>query len=320
MSLKNDILEKLEQNKGVVFSGEELARELCVSRAAVWKAVASLKDMGHIITGVSNKGYTMAQSSNLLTASGIGFFMGEGFSAPVLVFDSIDSTNTYAKQHITPDTQNGTIVVAKEQTGGRGRFGRSFFSKDGGVYMSVILTEHFDASNSVLLTISACVAVCKALETLTGETFSIKWVNDIYYKNRKFCGILTEAVADFETGTVSGVVVGVGINLALDEKDMPEDIKDKAGSLKGFSIEKNQLVALVARGILDWQHSLESKELIEYYRARSFVLGKEIEYTVKGKICVATATHITESGALEVLLVDGKKETLSSGEISVRVR
>lgn len=240
---------------------------------------------------------------------------------PVYFYDQIDSTNTVASELAAEGTaSHGTVVFARHQTQGRGRLGRSFASPDdSGIYMSIILEP--DSANPVRITTAAAVAVCKAIETICDIRPEIKWVNDIYINNKKVCGILAEGINDHNTGHLSHIVLGIGINCKADA--IPAELAAIAGAIEGdYSI--NQLAAEVYNQMMRLTGDINAAEFIEYYRRHSMVLGKNI--TVHKGGCTpdkpgvpARALDIDENGGLKVIYTDGSRETLSSGEISIRL-
>ena len=203
MTVKSRLLELLEQHKGETLSGEDIGRELSCTRAAVWKAVNSLRQEGYPIEAGPNKGYMLARESNLISAEGIRLFL-EDPQVEIKIFDAISSTNLEARQlAVSGMAGHGSFVVAMEQTAGRGRRGREFYSPKGsGIYLSVILEPKGTLEGSLLITTAAATAVYKAVKEVCGVKLGIKWVNDLYKDNRKVCGILTEAVTDFESGNI----------------------------------------------------------------------------------------------------------------------
>ena len=213
MSVKNDIRSELEAHRGEDISGQYLAEKLGVSRNAVWKAINSLKNDGYKITSSTNKGYCLSESCDILSQSTIERLCGE--NTDIKIFESLDSTNNEAKR----ETANGKtdkplLIISEEQTLGRGRNGRNFYSPKGtGLYFSLVTSPKSDLTSAVGITSYAAVCVVEAIKELTGTDTKIKWVNDIYLDGKKLCGILTEAVSDFETGTVSNIIIGIGINL-----------------------------------------------------------------------------------------------------------
>jgi BirA family biotin operon repressor/biotin-[acetyl-CoA-carboxylase] ligase len=359
MSTRENVLKALEENKGSAVSGEDLANRLNISRAAVWKAIQELRKEGYRVDAITNKGYSLARDSDVLSAEGIlPYLTRDSMAGLVHVFKSVESTNLAAKKMALDGAAAGTVVIAQEQTKGRGRMGRSFFSPPaGGIYMSFILRPGLGNAASVLITTAASVAVCKAIEAVTGISCGIKWVNDIYKGKKKVCGILTEAATDFESGRIDYIVLGIGINYNTPQAAFPAELAGVAGSLFEGAPEnvgntalrerneqgcagnfaegrrggatRNQLIAEIISQVLDIGDKLETREFIREYKARSIVLGKEIliipiagpnrDRNVTEGI-PAVAVDIDEDGGLVVRHPDGALETLKSGEISIRTR
>ncbi|NYB72947.1 biotin--[acetyl-CoA-carboxylase] ligase [Sedimentibacter hydroxybenzoicus DSM 7310] len=321
MSVKNDVLHMLEQNKGKSISGQELAENLGVSRTAVWKAINLLKEDGFLIEGISNKGYSLAISSDLLSSEGIRLYLKDEYKElPVKVYKSINSTNTEAKLMIMNNAVHGTVILAEEQLSGKGRMGRGFYSPpESGIYMSIILKPKLNMNDSVLITTAAAVAVSLAIEKTTGIVTQIKWVNDIYLNDKKICGILTEAVTDMESGTIESVVVGIGLNIKTES--FPVDIENTAGSIFKIGETKfirNQLSAEIINNVLSVLNDISSRKFIEIYKERSMILGERIRYFRDNQWFEGYAQDIDSNGALIVFHDNGHKEILNSGEITVR--
>lgn len=311
MSLKKDILAELKENGGFV-SGEALARQFSKSRAAVWKAVKALRKDGYVIEAVTNRGYRFSSENDILSADIIKSRLSCGVN--VYYYDSIDSTNTQAKRLISEGDCADMLLVADEQTNGRGRQGKSFYSPaQTGIYMTLVIHPDIKLQNAVTATTAASVAVCRAIEGLTDLKPKIKWVNDVYLNGRKICGILTEAVSDFETGTVSSVIIGIGMNIST--VNFPSDVEN-AGSL-GVNVRRADLIAEIANELMKITLG-DYKSFIDYYRSRSLILGKKITYIENSKAVSATALEIDEAGGLTVRKENGEILTLRSGEISIR--
>lgn len=321
MSVKNEVLHILEQYKGNSISGQELAEKLDVSRTSVWKAINSLKEEGHLISGVPSKGYSLSPASDVLSPEGIRpFLMDEYNQIPITVYKTIGSTNTEAKLRSMKDAGHGTVILSEEQTGGRGRMGRNFYSpSESGIYMSIILKPKLNIADSVLITTAAAVAVCLAVDKFTDQDPKIKWVNDIYINNKKVCGILTEAVTDIESGTVNSIVVGIGLNVKT--VNFPAELKEIAGSVFNSgkdSYIRNRLAAEIINSILSMCKNPEDKSFLKTYKERSMILGEKIRYLKNNMWYEGYAQDIDEFGGLVVFHGDGHKEVLHSGEISVR--
>lgn len=241
----------------------------------------------------------------------------------VHIFDTIDSTNTYARTLV--DAPHGTVIIARQQTGGKGRLGRSFHSPEDGIYMSIIIKPDFDPGKMTLVTPAAAVAVCNAISSVCNQNAAIKWVNDIYIDNLKVCGILTEGVTDYETGTISSIVIGIGIN--TDVNNFPEELSTIAGAVTGDYV-KSELAAAVITETLELIEAIEDKNLINKYKEKSLVLGKNVQ-VFKGAYKKspeedlpsrsAKVLDIDENGGLVVIYSDGTRETLFTGEITVRI-
>lgn len=321
MSVKTEVLHILERYKGESISGQELAEKLGVSRTAVWKAINSLKEEGYEINGVSNKGYSLSISSDVLSSEGIRPFLNNEYKdIPITVHKTIGSTNTEAKLLTMKNASHGTVVLSEEQTSGRGRMGRSFYSpSSSGIYMSIILKPNLEVSDSVLITTAAAVAVCLAIEKFTPSETKIKWVNDIFINDKKVCGILTEAVTDMESGTINNIIVGIGLNVKTE--NFPNELKETAGAIftsdNGNSI-RNHLTAEIINNILYVIDNLKSREFLNIYKERSMIISERIKYLKNNEWYEGYAEDIDEYGGLVVFHDDGHKETLHSGEISIR--
>lgn len=323
MSVKEFVLKKLEENRGLPLSGEAIANSLSVSRAAVWKAVHALEAEGYHIEAVPNQGYTLCTDNDLLSAQGIRPYLKPSLNPKeIRVFPCVPSTNQEAKKMALDGAEQGSAVLAEEQSAGRGRLGRSFFSPRGnGLYMSVILRPKADASNAVLITTAAAVGVCRAIDTVTGRHPQIKWVNDLYLNEKKICGILTEAVTNFETGVIESVVVGIGINFKGSQSTLPEELRHKAGLLytdEQPATTRNHLAAEIINQLCTLCDTLELRNFLPEYRMRSMIIGERIRFLRDQVWSDALAVDIDDNGGLIIALDGDKRETLSSGEVSVR--
>lgn len=229
----------------------------------------------------------------------------------VFVYDTVTSTNDIAKE-ICKDTDGCILVAAEGQTNGRGRQGKSFFSpRESGLYFSLVFSTDSPAFELTGVTCACAVACSRAIDKLTQLSSEIKWVNDIYIGSKKVCGILVQAVS--ENGIVKKLIVGVGVNVST--TDFPDEIKDIATSL-GKEIDRNILAAEIANNISELIFENPQK-YIDEYRKKSNVLGKEINYFRDNIVHSAYAVDIDEKGGL-VVLENGERITLTSGEISVR--
>lgn len=323
MSLKENLLELLQKSSGEFLSGERAAATLGVSRTAVWKAVTSLKNEGYDIESVTNRGYMLSADTDILSACGINDFLGgQAKKYDISVLGTVTSTNALIKAEAAKNAPEGRIIIAAEQTAGRGRFGRSFFSPTGsGLYISILLRPKLPVTAAVSVTAAAAAAVAESVETVSGKKARIKWVNDVLTDNKKVCGILTEAALDVESGALSYAVLGIGVNVYPPKGGFPKDIKNKAGALcdKRQSGLKNRLAAEIITRFFGYYSSLTEKTYLDSYRARCIVPGKKITVLAGEKEIPALALGIDDDCRLLVRYEDGREEYLSSGEISIRL-
>jgi BirA family biotin operon repressor/biotin-[acetyl-CoA-carboxylase] ligase len=324
MSTKQNILTLLEASRGLWTSGEALARQLGVSRTAVWKAVNALTAEGHLIDAVSRRGYRLAPESDLLSrASLLPHLNAPGHVHQVYIHDALDSTNTKTKELALAGHGHGTVVIADTQTGGRGRHGRSFASPPGaGLYISLLLKpDHMPLRNLTWITAIAALAVCDAVKLVTGRDSRIKWVNDVLLDGRKICGILTEAMTDLEGGGVEWLVVGIGINVL--SSALPDELRPIAAGLYEDVAPggtRSRLAASLINTFLAPHLWPDDRELRAAYKARQVVLGREITvHSLTGEAYPARAVDLDADGHLIVETAGGERKTLFSGEVSVRL-
>lgn len=322
MSIKEDVLAELEKNKGVHISGSELAIRLGVSRNAVWKSIKQLEKQGYEIEAVTNKGYCLLVSNDILSRQSIEKYL-KVENITIETYDSVGSTNSILREKADEDAPEWTVIIANEQTKGRGRMGRFFYSpKDTGIYMSVLLRPKISAYKSINITTCAAVAVARAIENDTEIKADIKWVNDIYVGDKKVCGILTEATTDIEDGTLKYVILGIGINVFPPEEEFPEEIKSIATSVFDKKITDRDYKAGIVAGIInnlsELYRDIESASFYDEYKERSFILGKKIYIIRKDGNEEALAVGLDKEFGLIVEKKDGTRQHLNSGEVSVR--
>lgn len=325
MAVKDSVLKILSDSRGAFLSGEDISSSLNVSRTSVWKAIKALREDGHPIEAVTNKGYMLMKDSWSISEESLKAGLPLRYkNNEIHIFDSIDSTNAYAKKLAIEKAPHGTIVMARQQTGGRGRLGRNFFSPREGIYLSIIIKPTFDLSKSILVTSAVAVAVAEAIEKVTNLSAGIKWVNDVYIDGKKVCGILSEGITDFETGQIESIIIGIGVNTTT--KDFPNQLLDIAGAVTG-EYSKSALCAEIITGTLDLLENIETRAFIDTYREKSILIGKTVT-VYKGIYRVspdevpsrrARVLDIDSDGGLIVLYSDGSRETLASGEVSLRL-
>lgn len=321
---KDLVLEYLWSHADSCVSGEELAARLSLSRTAVWKAVEQLRGEGYCIESAPRRGYRLLSKSDVLSEQGIRRYLkSEGLR--LRCYEEIGSTNTALKELGNQGEAEGLALVAGRQTAGRGRMGRSFYSPgDTGVYLSLLLRPRLPASEATRITVCAAVAVVETLEALSGRPAQIKWVNDIFIDGKKVCGILTEASLDCESGLVNYAVVGIGVNALAPAGGFPEELRDIAGAVFPERTLP-ELRCRIAAGILDRLWALcgrrELADCYEPYRARSLVLGQDVELLAPDREPVsARVLDLERDYALRVRLPDGSERRVQSGEVRVRPR
>ena len=326
MNTKKTILELLEQHRGESVSGEYLASILNLSRNAVWKAIRELRKDGYNIMAGTNKGYCLSEENDIISVQGIKPFLSRNsrlYAEKIHIYKSLESTNKTAKEMAIAGAEHGEIVIADHQTSGRGRYSRNFFSPSGGgLYISMILhPESLRFEHVTSVTVLAAVAVCEAIEAISGKKPKIKWVNDIFMDDKKVCGILTEAVTDFESGNLAWIVLGIGINVNTRTEEFPPELQSIATSIypKGNSSgARNQLAAEIINRILGFSTPPVEADIVREYRKRLMILGKKITVIQGQADYQATALDVDDAGHLIVEKEDGEILTLSSGEISIR--
>ena len=305
-------------------SGEGMSRTLGVSRAAVWKAVEALRQEGYVISSAPHRGYRLEDSPDLLSPGELaGALAGRTVGAALLCLDTVDSTNNELTRR-ADTAPDGLAVLAQEQTGGRGRLGRSFVSPAGkGLYLSVLLRPQCVLADAGMLTAWTAVAVCRALERCCGVRAGIKWPNDIVLEDRKLCGILTELELEAETAALRHVIVGVGINVSQDAADFGPEVAPVAISLAqalGQAPRRSQLAAEVLSALDDLYRAFPAQkaDYLARYRALCVTAGRAVRVLRPGQVRTGTAEAVNEDFALLVRWDNGEQEALSSGEVSVR--
>ncbi len=326
MTIKDTLLEILEGKRGESTSGEELAATLSVSRNSIWKAIKQLQSDGYKIDAVTNKGYLLREDNDILSVQGIQKYLcGLAKKCRVETFKSVDSTNTVLRALAVKGEAEFKVVASEEQTAGKGRKGKSFFSASGtGIYFSILLRPEMPADKSLYITTAAAVAVVRAIKNVTNLDTKIKWVNDIFYNGKKLCGILTEAALDFEGGGLEYAVLGIGINVSDPKGGFEGELKNIATSLYGDktynSDLRNKLIAEVLNQFMIFYDKLTEKEFMAEYIDKSNLIGETVSTVLDGKEVVGTVAKIDEEAHLFLKFADGTEKELLAGEISLRLK
>lgn len=240
-----------------------------------------------------------------------------GKRAEIVCFDTLPSTNAFLKEQCRKGAQSYYTVIADRQTNGRGRLGRSFYSDNGGLYMSFLIRDISD-TDLTRVTAAAGVSAAEAIKKVYGVSCGIKWVNDLIYNGKKVCGILAEGVIS-DKGNIDGIVVGIGVNIAPPIYGFHDEIKEIAGAISDHysEAERNDL----SKAILEYfDINITLPNLIDKYRALSTVIGKDVKVITANESYDAKAVGIDETFGLTVITNDGNKKTLRSGEISIRTK
>ena len=324
---RDKVLAMILRSDGYV-SGESISRELGITRAAVNAAVKQIKELGYDIESSTRKGYRLLSSPDLMNLGEIMARLPEGRAGDVTVLDTVDSTNTLLKEMARQGAPAGSVVISDEQTGGKGRRGRSFLSPSGtGIYLSYLMIPKGGREIISEVTAWTAVAVREAVSEVCGVTCDIKWVNDPLINNHKICGILTELSVVAESGDIDNVIIGIGINVNHKKEDFPEELRDIATSISaecGGKIFARAELAACLIGKLDelvaaWPAGKE--EYLDRYREACITTGSKVSVFNLATDTPRTgeALGINDDFALQVRFDDtGEEEAVRSGEVSVR--
>ena len=319
--MREKILEVILDNEKEFISGEELSKKLGISRTAIWKHIRILRSQGYNIESVNKKGYRLVdEPTDLLNPQNIYRNLKTKFIGKnVLHFETIDSTNDYAKK-IGNELRDGSVIISEEQTKGKGRLGRVWESKAGeGIWMSIILKPNIIPNKAPFITLIAGASIVKALNIL-GVDAKIKWPNDITINNKKLSGILTELSAEIER--VNYIVVGIGMNVK--DTDFEEELKDKATSLykENYNVSRVDIVKEILcqfeKLYLDYIEKDDKKEVLDICRQYSAIINKEIYVIKNDQKELVDCIGINEEGNLIIKNKYGNLEEIMSGEVSIR--
>lgn len=314
------ILNILKNSKDFI-SGEKIAQQLNVSRMAVCKNISKLKEMGYNITSSTNKGYLLVLDNNLFNKIEIEkeintFVLGKN----IYFFDEITSTNEYAK-NIANNVEEGTIIIAKKQTKGKGRLDRKWTSAENqGVYFSLILKPKIELFKIMQITLIAGISLCETIKQVTNIDAKIKWPNDILINGKKVCGILTELNAQIDS--VSYIILGIGINVNNEKFD--QDLIQKATSLfleTNKNIEKQKILACFLKNFEEkyfmYKNEKAFEPFLQQYKNLCVNLNKKAKVLYKGNEIIGEVVDISYLGEI-IFKTDTDILKISSGEVSLR--
>lgn len=322
-SLKDEIITLLVKAEGGCVSGAEIAQMTGCTRSAVWKAVCALKESGYEIDATTNRGYSLGGNGALTSSLVSEKLVGEAErKCSIEVLDTVGSTNAYMREKAQSGAPEGCVVISREQTNGRGRLGRQFYSPGlTGLYMSVLLRPKIDSADAALITTAAAAATAIAVEEVSGRKAQIKWVNDVLVDGKKVSGILTEGGVSLETGGFDWVVLGIGVNVY--EQTFPDDIKDIAGSVFGSDAGKDAVSLIAAKilnGFFAFYEDLGARTFFGDYDSRLNVKNRQVSVIRGNDVRDALALGIDKDFRLMVRYPDGAEEKIQCGEISLRVK
>ncbi|MGE4284714.1 MAG: biotin--[acetyl-CoA-carboxylase] ligase, partial [Clostridia bacterium] len=323
--MRQEILNALKKNQGEYLSGEEISNHLGVSRTAVWKYISALRKEGYDIESSSRKGYRLVSSSGVFSTEEIKTGLSTHFfGSKMIYYPTVTSTNTVAKQLAAGGCEEGTLVIADNQSSGKGRMGRSWSSPPStGIWMSVILYPKISPMQAPFITILAALAVAVSIEETTQAKPGIKWPNDIVMEKKKVCGILTEMNAEIET--INYVVVGIGINVNMQKDDFPSDLHETAASIKmitGQAVNRNMLIRKILENFEHYYMKAlidgNRNEIVSEYKKYSLTLNARVKAQYQSHEIIGVAVDISDEGELLIKTDDGETNKILSGEVSVR--
>ena len=316
------ILELLRRQEGFL-SGEDIGRELSITRAAVWKGIKKLREEGYEIEAVTNRGYRLTNPETMYNKRELEQGLKtKTMGQTIHFYEETDTTNNRARELALEGAPEGTLVVAEKQTAGRGRRGKVWESPLGtGIWMSLVLRPQIMPAEASVLTLLCGLATAEAIEAETGLSAGIKWPNDILINGKKAVGILTEM--DCEMSEVHFVIPGIGIN--VNTASFPPEIAEIATSLYlecGKTVSRRRLVHRVLERLEEHYETFlrtgSFAAMLEDYRKHCITLGKEV-HVLGREPFFAEALDITPEGELLVRRADnGKEEVVFSGEVSIR--
>ncbi len=304
-------------------SGEEMARNLGLSRTGIWKQVRALTELGMQIEGRQNSGYRLLEWPDQMHPDLVRHYLGSELVKEIVYQPSVDSTNTLAKTLASRGAEHGTLVTADEQTAGRGRRGRNWFSGKGiGAYMTLLLRPSMPSQRIPMLTIAAGIAVVQAVRQLGLTDAWLKWPNDVWVGERKLAGILSEMSGELDQ--IDFVIVGIGVN--ANQLEFPLELETSATSFRretGSNVNRAELAARIMDNLSEVLPMLSSADimpLISLYQEYDRLLGNQVQVKAATEDFNGTALSLTRDGALVVRLKDGSERVVLAGDVSLRPR
>ena len=316
------ILSFLKAHESEFLSGQDMSDILKISRVAVWKDIKKIRSLGYKIESKQNLGYRLIDSSELLLPWEITQNLNTKFLGKrVYYFDSTDSTQNFAMEIASNDKENGTVVISKKQTGGRGRMKRKWKSPTGGIWMSIIIHPKFDVSYTTLVPIATSLALCMAIEKILKIKPELKWPNDVTLKGKKVAGVLVDT--SIISNEIENMVLGIGINFKIKPHELASTIK-KTPNFYGVTtlVKKNEkALPLVQQFLYELENvfqlinSRRIKKIKSEWTKRSSTIGRNVSIITSEGNVNGKAVKIDSDGAL--IISKGKKaERILVGDIT----
>jgi BirA family biotin operon repressor/biotin-[acetyl-CoA-carboxylase] ligase len=315
-SKRSEIINALKAAEGKAISGEELGKELGISRTMVCKYIKSLRDDNYEILSAPKKGYVLKSVPKLLypdeILSGLKTTL---FGKKIVYYEEANSSNDIAKK-AAPTAEEGTIVVVEQQTGGRGRLGRQWASPKGGIWFSIILKPHIALAKASRLTLTFGLSVVKTIR-MFGIDAKIKWPNDVVINGKKVSGILTEVEAEIDA--VDFVVIGIGINVNMSLKDIPESLRENSTTLRDETGKTIDRVDFLQKLLFEMEQDYirfstqPFSEIVTDIIDLSDTIGKEVTVTMPNRIVSGIVVGISKTGALLLKRNDDVVEEIIAG-------
>jgi len=322
--MDEEVLQLLRDHSSGFLSGEEISRRLKVSRTAVWKRIQRLRTLGYEIEATTRSGYRLIRSPDLLTPSEINpILKTKWIGKRIHHFETLDSTNSKAYELALNGAEEGEVVIAESQEKGKGRLGRQWFSPPFlNIYISLILRPRIPPHQASLVTLMAAVATADAIRNFSGILPMIKWPNDILFRGRKVAGLLNEIHS--EVDRIHFVILGIGVNLNMDEKIFSKEIRNIATSLKietGQTVSRKDFLQSLFLELEKW-YAMFSEQgsalILKAWRDRAHIKGKQVKVTSFGETLVGRAIDIDSDGALILETKGGRQKRVVAGDIEYR--
>ena len=316
------VLKFLKTHNTEYLSGQDLSDVLRISRVAVWKHIKKIQTLGYIVESKQKEGYKLTKNSDLLLPwEIISGLETKTIGQRAYYFESIDSTQSQALKIANEVNNEGTIIIAEKQTGGRGRSGRRWISPKGGIWFSIILHPKFDISNITLFPIASSLALSYAIQKICKISTELKWPNDLTIKGKKLAGMLVDA--SFESNKIENLVLGVGINFNVNIKEIEKVLKKTPNyyGVSSLNEQKNKITSkkLIQSFLVELEKMYEDlnnnkiKKIIGEWTKRSSTIGEKVEINTGNKKIKGIATKIDYDGGL-IITNNGKSNKVIAGD------